>query len=143
MTFENERSNKKRKWKSQSIFSSLRELQSRRLSKLFIHDWIRNQFRQKQLYKNWVVFCNKKILTQVKHRVFYLYYCKSNDSKRNERCRQVNREARDFKNLFSRKVKMNSRQNEETNQSRSTFNIEISNQWHDYIECSLSKDHTS
>ena len=126
MTFENERSNKERKWKSQSIFSSLRELQSRRLSKLFTHDWIRSQFRQEQLYKDWVVSCNKEIFTQIRHRVFYLYYCKSNDSKRNEKCRQANREARDSKNLSSKRVKMSSRQNKETSQSRSTLNIEVS-----------------
>ena len=128
---------------NENLKAYLRELQSKRLSKLFTHDWIRNQFHQEQLYKNWIVSCNKKIFTQVKHRVFYLYYCKSNDSKKNEKCRQINREARDFKNLFSRKVKMNSRQNEKTSQSRSTLNIEVSSQWHDYIECSLSKNHTS
>ena len=62
MTLKNERSNKERKWKSQNIFSSLRELQSKRLSKLFTHDWIRSQFRQEQFYKNWIVSRNKKYL---------------------------------------------------------------------------------
>ena len=117
MTFENERSNRNRERRFESISSSICQLQSKRLNESIIYNRIWNQLDQKQFHEHQIIFNYKKLSFQIKFEIFRINE-KKFYSKKNEKRKQVYKKIKKNQNVFSKKIQMNSNSNEKINESK-------------------------